>query len=85
MVDGSLSQPITVHLVNHWIGGSNSDWNNYANWSSGSVPNGNADVIIKSGTVLVSSNAICRSLTLSPGVNFSVSPGVTFTITQLIV
>lgn len=82
MVDGSLSQPITVHLVNNWIGGSNSDWNNYANWSCGAVPDGNTDVIIKSGTVVISSNSICRSLTLTPGVNLSVSPGVTFTITH---
>ena len=82
MVDGNLSQPITVHLVNNWIGGSDTEWNNYANWSCGSVPDGNTDVIIKSGTVVVGSNANCRSLKITPGVNFSVSPGVIFTITH---
>jgi hypothetical protein len=82
IVDGSGSQPITVHVVNNWIGGSNTDWNNYANWSCGAVPNANTDVFIKTGTVLVNSNSSCRSLVLTPGVSFSVGAGVTFTITH---
>ncbi len=82
MVDGVNDEATALQFVNTWTGANNNLWANSANWSCGSVPDDNTDVIIKSGTVLVNSNSICRSLVLTPGVNFSVSPGVTFTVTH---
>ena len=82
VVDGVKDEVTVLQFVNTWTGANNDVWNNSANWSCGAVPDGNTDVFIKSGAVVVSSNAICRSLTLTPGVNFSVNPGVTFTITH---
>ena len=82
VVDGVNDEVTALQFVNTWTGANNNLWGNSANWSCGSVPDGNTDVIIKSGTVVVGSNANCRSLTITPSVNFSVSPGVIFTITH---
>jgi hypothetical protein len=66
---------------NSWTGAVNGVWENPGNWSCNVVADANTDVIINSGTVTINSTtAICRTLTLSPGVIFTVNPGFKITI-----
>lgn len=58
-----------------WIGMVSTAWENPANWSCGTLPDANTDVIINSGTVVLNSNTSIRSFTIKPGVNFTVTPG----------
>lgn len=60
----SLSNIYTLKFLNTWTGAVNTDWDNPANWSCGAVPDGNTDVIINNGIVIVSSNTSVRSLSL---------------------
>jgi hypothetical protein len=46
------------------------------------LPDGNTDVYIYSGNVLLSSNGICRSIRTGSGVNFTVATGATLTVTH---
>ncbi len=82
VVDGINTVATTIRIANSWTGTVDSAWENPANWGCGSVPDANTDVVISSGTVVLSSNTVIRSLTLSPGVIFIVNPGVTLTITH---
>ncbi len=82
IITGSSSSSITVSSTNTWTGSVSSEWENAANWSCGLVPNENTDVVINSGTVIVNSNAFCKTLNLSPGVNFTVNTGFVLTIIQ---
>jgi hypothetical protein len=72
----------TLKFENKWTGAVDNSWHIPANWSCGIIPDGNTDIIINDGTVLVNANAICRTLILSPGVIFTVGTGVIFTITH---
>lgn len=81
LVDGSkLSSTFGLIFKNEWRGNLNSDWNLAANWSCNRVPDGNTDVYINSGSVNINSNAICRSLTIAPNVNFTILTGVSFLV-----
>ena len=82
VVDGSNGDSVRIKFVNSWTGQQNSDWANSANWSCGSVPNADTDVIINSGPVVLNSDALCRSLKLNPGVVFTINPGFTLIITH---
>ena len=68
--------------MNSWTGSVSTDWENSGNWSCGKVPDSNTDVILNSGTVVLNSNVIIRSLKLNPGVQFINSTGFTLTITH---
>jgi len=63
-----------------WTGIVSNAWENPANWSCGTLPDANTDVIINSGTVVLSSNVTIRSFTARPGVNFTVTPAFKLTI-----
>ncbi|MCW3105558.1 MAG: C-terminal target protein [Segetibacter sp.] len=57
-----------LHIVNIWTGAVSVAWENAANWSCGSVPDANTDVIINTGTSnnpVINQPAECRSLRLS--------------------
>jgi photosystem II stability/assembly factor-like uncharacterized protein len=60
---------------NTWIGSVSTAWEDAANWSCGVIPDANTDVIIESGTVVLSSNATIRSLTTNSGANITVTSG----------
>ncbi|MEP7107998.1 MAG: PKD domain-containing protein [Ferruginibacter sp.] len=84
---GILNTSIThvLHFINRWTGTAGSAWENIANWSCNSLPDGNTDVIVdgKTGnTPVVSSNAKCRSLSLNQGVPFKVNPNFSLIITH---
>lgn len=69
--------------VNSWTGAVNNLWENAANWSCGTVPGENSDVVISSGkTVQVNSNVTIRSLQLNPAVAFTVAAGYHLTVTH---
>ena len=81
-VDASNSDSFIIKFVNSWIGLSGTAWETPANWSCGSVPDANTDVIISAGTVVLNSNAFCGSLKINPGASFTVNPGYILTITR---
>ncbi len=80
VVSGNNSKTITIKFVNRWTGAVNSYWEQAGNWSCGTIPDSNTDVVISSGPVTLNSNTTIRSLKLDPDVNFTVNPGVILTI-----
>lgn len=72
----------TLKFQNNWTGNFGTAWEHPANWSCGRMPDGNTDVIISKGPVVLGVNGICRSITISPGVSFTVRAGVGLTITR---
>lgn len=81
-VNAVNSNSYKIQFVNNWSGAINSNWNNTGNWSCGALPDGNTDVIIRTGNVILNANGICRTITVLPGASFTVSPGITLTITN---
>ena len=79
IVDGNYSNTYTLRFSNYWTGGLSSAWENPGNWSCGTIPDVNTDVIINNGTVIVTSNQIIRSLFLAPSVNFTINSGFKLT------
>jgi Leucine-rich repeat (LRR) protein len=65
-----------------WNGSTSSAWENPANWSCSAVPGASTDVIINSGTVILSSNTTIRSLTINPGASFTIISPYNLTITH---
>jgi hypothetical protein len=78
--NGIAGNIYTLKFAAYWSGASNTIWANPLNWSCGIVPDGNTDVFIHTGTVLVNAKAVCRTLFLTNGIPFTVSNGVDFTI-----
>jgi hypothetical protein len=81
VVNGLNSNVITLRFTNTWTGMANNNWETAANWSCSSVPDEHTDVVINGGTVIVNSNATCRSLTINTGVTLTVNPGYILTQT----
>ncbi len=71
-----------IRFKNSWLGLISSAWENSLNWSCGTVPDQNTNVFLSTGTITITSNAICRSLILSPGVIIHANPGAHLTITH---
>ncbi|MEP7165221.1 MAG: hypothetical protein ABI741_11030, partial [Ferruginibacter sp.] len=71
---------IINNIGNNWTGAISTAWENPGNWACGVVPDANTDVVINNGTVIVNSMANCRTLTLLPGVNFTISAGYNLVI-----
>jgi len=80
VVDGNYSNTFTLRFTDYWTGAINTAWENAGNWSCGSLPDANTDVIINSGTVIVNSNATIRNLSLAPAVNITVNSGFKLTV-----
>ncbi len=80
VVSGNNSKTITIKFVNRWTGAVNSFWEQPGNWSCGTIPDINTDVVISSGSVTLSSNTTIRSMTINPDVIFTVNPGFNLTI-----
>lgn len=83
VVNGSIyDKIITISVKNTWTGTVNTSWENPLNWSCNRVPDTYTDVVIPNGIVLLSSNAVCRTLTVAPGAIFTVASGFILTITH---
>ena len=80
VVDGLISKPVGLKFENSWTGAVNSNWENIGNWSCNALPDAGTDVVINNGTVVISSNVICRTLTVKPGVSVLVNPGFNLTV-----
>jgi hypothetical protein len=68
----TIAAPCTT---NTWTGAVNSAWETTGNWSCNAVPDATTDVIINNGTVILNSNGICKSISIQPGVVFTVNTG----------
>jgi len=82
LADGGESKTYTLKFLNSWTGVLGNSWENPGNWSCGSIPDINTDVVINSGTVVVNSNVNIKSLKINPGVNFTVNTGFDFSVTH---
>ncbi|MBL0359002.1 MAG: IPT/TIG domain-containing protein [Chitinophagaceae bacterium] len=82
VVNGNNSDQRKLQFINNWTGAVNTFWNNTGNWSCGTLPDANTDVLISSGTIVLNSNGNCRSLTVSPGVNFTANTGFKLTVSH---
>jgi FG-GAP-like repeat/IPT/TIG domain/FG-GAP repeat len=80
VVNGHNGSEWTITFKNIWTGAISTAWENPANWSCGSVPDMNTDVVINSGTVILNTNTTIRTLTLMPGANLVVNNSVILTI-----
>ncbi len=83
VVDGNNSDTVTIQIGNFWIGAVSTAWENPSNWSCGTVPDNNTDVVINAGAVVVlNSNTTIRTLTLRPGASFTIGTGYSLIITN---
>ncbi|MEP7107794.1 MAG: reprolysin-like metallopeptidase [Ferruginibacter sp.] len=80
VVDGINSSVFTLGFTSYWNGTVNNAWENAANWSCNAVPDEFTDVIINGATVLVNSNANCRSIKVSSGSSVNVNTGFKFIV-----
>lgn len=83
VVDGVNSNVFSLKFLNYWIGAFSTAWENPSNWSCGTVPDSNTNVIINSGTVILNSNTTCRSLIANNSAGgVTINPGFNLTITH---
>lgn len=80
IVDGNSSVNFRISIENVWTGASDQQWSNPANWSCGFVPDEKTDVVINSGTVIINSHVIIRSLTMDSAVQLTINPGFSLTV-----
>jgi large repetitive protein len=76
------SYVFVLRFGNTWVGTTSQAWENPANWSCGAMPDANTDVVINSGTIVINSNVVVRSLKLNPSANLTVATGFTLTVLQ---
>jgi hypothetical protein len=82
-LDYMYSETYQIEFINNWEGSVDNNWNDPANWSCGTVPDGNTAVVIPEGqTVVLNANGICRSITVMPTSTFTVMPGKLLVITN---
>jgi hypothetical protein len=74
---------LVLRSENKWTGNINSSWEEPGNWGCGTVPDAYTNVVIESGTVVLSSNTTINSLRLNPIVNYTVAPGYQLGILQI--
>ncbi len=80
VVDGSNGSVFTIGFTSIWNGSVSNAWENPANWNCNTIPDVNTDVIINNGTVLVNSNAFCRSIQVNPAASATVNSGFKLTV-----
>lgn len=70
-----------LRFENLWTNaGGDNLWSNPANWSCGSVPDGNTTVVVTFGSIIVNINTTIYSLQVSNGATVTIQPGVNLTI-----
>ena len=82
LVDGKISNLFSLKFSNIWTGAISSAWENPGNWSCGELPDSNTDVIINSNTINLNSIVSVKSLTIKPGVIFTIGGQGKITITH---
>jgi hypothetical protein len=78
----NYSNLLTLKFTSYWKGSVSKAWENPSNWACGNIPDGNTDVVVltNTNTPEVSSNAVCRSLTLNNGAVVTVKTGFTLKV-----
>jgi hypothetical protein len=61
----TYSQAATLKFVDTWTGAVSTAWETGGNWSCGTVPDANTDVIFNAGTAVISSAVTIRTLSLN--------------------
>jgi hypothetical protein len=82
LVNGNSSIFYTIKPSNTWLGAQGNAWENATNWSCGSVPNDKTAVVISSGIVVINSNVVVKSISVSPGASLTVSTGFTLQVIE---
>jgi len=77
-----FTNSVILNIASIWNGSVSSAWENPLNWSCNAIPDSNTNVIINSGTVVLSSNASVRSVTVDPTASFTIVSPFTLTITH---
>jgi hypothetical protein len=81
IVNGSTSNTTSLKFVSYWSGSANNDWDEGGNWGCANrIPDVNTDVYIPSGTVIIRSNVLVRSLKVSPAAKIIIEPGYTLDV-----
>lgn len=80
VVDGNYTTTYSIQFLNTWTGSVNTSWENPGNWSCGTIPDNNTDVILTTGNITINSNVTVRTLYVGPSANVTVSPGFKLTI-----
>jgi hypothetical protein len=81
VVDGINTTPFMLKFTDTWTGVVDNAWENPANWSCGTVPDGQTDVFINAGgVVVVNSNITIATLNLNPSASLTVNPPYTLTL-----
>jgi hypothetical protein len=78
--NNTYSDVFKLKFTNSWTGAISNAWENADNWSCGMVPDANTDVLIATGTAVISSNTIIGSIHISAGAAAVVGPGIQFTV-----
>ncbi|MES2848750.1 MAG: hypothetical protein V4685_06815 [Bacteroidota bacterium] len=76
----SVSNIEELKFINRWTGAISTAWEDPGNWSCGSLPGENTDVVILSGEIIINTDENIRSLSLSPGVNITLAEGAALNI-----
>jgi photosystem II stability/assembly factor-like uncharacterized protein len=76
----SVSNVQELKFINRWIGTVSKQWEDAGNWSCGTIPGENTDVLVEKGDIVLSSAAAIRSLAVLPGVNITIAEGGGLTI-----
>ncbi|HSD13482.1 MAG TPA: T9SS sorting signal type C domain-containing protein [Flavobacterium sp.] len=81
----SGSSTVVVGASNVWTGSVDNQWGTTGNWSCGTLPTANTDVIINSGAVVVSGiNALANTLSLNGTSTLTVNSGNNITVTNAV-
>lgn len=77
MDDISDPATLTVNSTGQWLGTANSDWNNTANWTCGTIPTETTNVVIGEASNMpeINANAACKDLTINANATLSVLDG----------
>ena len=81
-VQNKFSTAFSLKFENNWTGASNFFWNNPFNWSCNIVPDGNTDVVVSSGAVVLNTTGTCRSITVAPGASLTITGGNSLIVTH---
>ena len=83
-IRNTINRSACTASLNKWLGTKNTAWENAANWSCGTIPDANTEVIIASGLSnypVIKSNAICKSIRQFPESSLKVNKGSKLIIT----
>lgn len=82
LVDESPDPGWLMDFSNTWVGTISNSWENPANWSCNVVPDTYTNVVVHSGSIVISSNVTIRTLQINPAASVTVASNGVLTITN---